>query len=116
MSAPAGPLAGIVVLDLGQIYQGPYAGQLLAQAGATVVKVEPPGGEPVRIREALGKRTLPAMATLNQHKRAITLNLKHARGRELLIRLAEREALVAFLESLTDEAFVRDPRFAEPSP
>jgi crotonobetainyl-CoA:carnitine CoA-transferase CaiB-like acyl-CoA transferase len=90
MSVPAGPLAGIVVLDLGQIYQGPYAGQLLAQAGATVVKVEPPGGEPVRTREILGKRTLPAMATLNQHKRAITLNLKHARGRELLLRLVER--------------------------
>jgi crotonobetainyl-CoA:carnitine CoA-transferase CaiB-like acyl-CoA transferase len=85
-----GPLAGLVVLDLGQVYQGPYAALLMAQAGADVVKIEPPSGEPLRTRELIGKKTLPAMATLNQHKRAITLNLKHARGRELLIALARR--------------------------
>jgi crotonobetainyl-CoA:carnitine CoA-transferase CaiB-like acyl-CoA transferase len=85
-----GPLAGLLVLDLGQVYQGPYAGLLLAQAGATVVKVEPPTGEPLRARELVGRKTLPAMATLNQHKRAITLNLKHERGRALLVALARR--------------------------
>ena len=85
-----GPLSGLVVLDLGQVYQGPYAALLLAQAGADVIKVEPPGGEPLRTRELVGRKTLPAMATLNQHKRAITLNLKHARGRELLVALARR--------------------------
>jgi crotonobetainyl-CoA:carnitine CoA-transferase CaiB-like acyl-CoA transferase len=92
MSAPTetGPLAGLLVLDLGQVYQGPYASLLLAQAGARVVKVEPPGGEPLRARELTGKKTLPAMATLNQHKRAITLNLKQPRGCELLIALAQR--------------------------
>ena len=36
------PLEGVVVIDLGQVYQGPYAGFLMAQAGATVIKVEPP--------------------------------------------------------------------------
>ncbi len=87
---PRAPLCGLQVLDLGQVYQGPYAAQLMAQAGASVVKVEPPRGEPVRTRELLGKKTLPAMAVLNQHKRAITLNLKHARGRELLIALCAR--------------------------
>jgi crotonobetainyl-CoA:carnitine CoA-transferase CaiB-like acyl-CoA transferase len=94
MSSPTdtarGPLSGIVVLDLGQVYQGPYAAQLMAQAGATVVKIEPPSGEPLRARELTGKKTLPAMATLNQHKRGITLNLKHARGPELLVALAKR--------------------------
>jgi crotonobetainyl-CoA:carnitine CoA-transferase CaiB-like acyl-CoA transferase len=87
---PRGPLSGIVVLDLGQVYQGPYAAQLLAQAGATVVKIEPPSGEPLRARELTGKKTLPAMATLNQHKRGITLNLKHPRGCELLVALAKK--------------------------
>ncbi len=87
---PRGPLTGIVVLDLGQVYQGPYAALLMAQAGATVVKIEPPSGEPLRTRELTGRKTLPAMATLNQHKRGITLNLKHARGPELLLALAER--------------------------
>ena len=89
-SAAAGPLAGLVVLDLGQVYQGPYASLLLAQAGADVIKVEPPSGEPLRVRELVGRKTLPAMATLNQHKRAITLNLKHPRGAELLVALAQR--------------------------
>jgi crotonobetainyl-CoA:carnitine CoA-transferase CaiB-like acyl-CoA transferase len=86
----ARPLAGLLVLDLGQVYQGPYAGLLLAQAGADVIKVEPPGGEPLRARELRGKKTLPAMATLNQHKRGITLNLKHPRGCELLVAFARK--------------------------
>jgi CoA:oxalate CoA-transferase len=84
------PLSGIIVLDLGQVYQGPYAALLLAQAGATVVKIEPPSGEPLRTRELVGKKTLPAMATLNQHKRGVTLNLKHPRGCELLVALAHK--------------------------
>ena len=44
------PLAGITVLDFGQIYQGPYATMLMAKAGANVIKIEPPGGEPLRRR------------------------------------------------------------------
>lgn len=90
MEAQTAPLAGILVLDLGQVYQGPYAALLMAQAGATVVKIEPPSGEPLRARELMGKKTLPAMATLNQHKRGITLNLKHVRGCELLLALARK--------------------------
>ena len=46
----AAPLAGIVVLDLTQIYNGPYATFLLAAAGAEVIKIEPPGGEHLRKR------------------------------------------------------------------
>ena len=44
------PLAGIVVLDFGQVYQGPYATLLMAKAGADVIKIEPPQGEPLRRR------------------------------------------------------------------
>ena len=40
------PLAGITVLDFGQIFQGPYATLLMAKAGANVIKIEPPHGEP----------------------------------------------------------------------
>jgi len=50
---PAGanrPLAGITVLDFGQVYQGPYATLLMAKAGADVIKIEPPQGEPLRRR------------------------------------------------------------------
>ena len=65
------PLAGIRVLDLGRIYQGPWCGTLLALAGADVIKVEEPGGEPARSRDPSGA-TVP-LAMLNSNKRAITL-------------------------------------------
>ncbi|HEX5452734.1 MAG TPA: CoA transferase [Stellaceae bacterium] len=84
------PLAGIVVLDFGQVYQGPYATMLMAKAGADVIKIEPPQGEPLRRRAPPGKSTTFPIAMLNGNKRAITLNLKHERGRDLLFRMAEK--------------------------
>jgi crotonobetainyl-CoA:carnitine CoA-transferase CaiB-like acyl-CoA transferase len=84
------PLAGVTVLDLGQVYQGPYATLLMAQAGADVIKIEPPHGEPLRRRAPPGKSTTFPIAMLNSNKRAITLNLKHERGRALLFRMAEK--------------------------
>jgi CoA:oxalate CoA-transferase len=86
------PLAGITVLDFGQIYQGPYATMLMAKGGANVIKIEPPGGEPLRRRvlaTGRGDTTLP-MAMLNANKRAVTLNLKTERGRDLLKQMAAR--------------------------
>ena len=79
------PLAGITVLDFGQIFQGPYATMLMAKAGADVIKIEPPGGEPLRRRviAAGGDTTLP-MAMLNANMRAVTLNLKSVVGKDLL--------------------------------
>ncbi|HVM53440.1 MAG TPA: CaiB/BaiF CoA-transferase family protein [Acidimicrobiales bacterium] len=81
------PLAGVRVLDLGRVYLGPWAGTMLAHAGAEVIKVEEPGGEPAR-RGGRGAMTLP-LAMLNTAKHAITLDLKHPRGRELLLALVE---------------------------
>jgi crotonobetainyl-CoA:carnitine CoA-transferase CaiB-like acyl-CoA transferase len=46
------PLAGVTVIDLGQIYQGPYAALLMAKAGADVIKVEPLNGDSTRRRGA----------------------------------------------------------------
>jgi crotonobetainyl-CoA:carnitine CoA-transferase CaiB-like acyl-CoA transferase len=86
------PLAGITVLDFGQIYQGPYATMLMAKAGADVIKIEPPGGEPLRRRvlaTGKGDTTLP-IAMLNANKRAVTLNLKSPQGRALLSRMVAR--------------------------
>jgi CoA:oxalate CoA-transferase len=84
------PLAGVTVLDFGQVYQGPYATLLMAQAGADVIKIEPPQGEPLRRRAPPGKSTTFPIAMLNSNKRAITLNLKHERGRELLFRMVDK--------------------------
>jgi len=90
MSLPNRPLAGVTVLDFGQVYQGPYATLLMAQAGADVIKIEPPHGEPLRRRAPPGKSTTFPIAMLNSNKRAITLNLKHERGRALLFRMVEK--------------------------
>jgi CoA:oxalate CoA-transferase len=77
------PLDGIVVVDLTQIYNGPYATCLLAQAGARVVKVEPPGGEPLRRRGVVGGAALP-FAMLNANKDDLCVDLKTEGGRALL--------------------------------
>ncbi len=83
-------LDGIVVLDLGQVYQGPYAGFLLAQAGATVIKIEPPHGEPVRHRARISKGNAVPFAMLNANKRNISLNLKSPEGIAILKQLAAK--------------------------
>ncbi|CAM9385555.1 unnamed protein product [Phaeothamnion confervicola] len=84
------PLTGITVIDLGQVYQGPYATLLMAKAGATVIKVEPPSGEPLRARERIGGGAVLPFAMLNSNKRDITLNLKSAKGRQMLVALCKK--------------------------
>ncbi len=84
------PLAGVTVIDLTQIYQGPYATFLMAKAGADVIKIEPVLGEPTRIRAKVsGGASLP-MAMLNVNKKGITLNLKSPRGKEMFKELIGR--------------------------
>ncbi|MSP29918.1 MAG: CoA transferase [Acetobacteraceae bacterium] len=83
------PLAGVVVIDLSHIYNGPYATFLMAMAGADVIKVEPRDGEHLRIRANLGGAALP-FAMLNGNKRSVTLNLKSQRGRDLLLRMVRK--------------------------
>lgn len=91
MSTRPLPLQGVRVLDLGRIYQGPWCGLLLALAGADVVKVEEPGGEPARA----GRRgsTIP-VALLNSNKRTLTLDLKKERGRALFLDLVRKADVV----------------------
>lgn len=83
------PLKGIVVLDLTQIYNGPYATYLMAAAGAEVLKIEPPAGEHLRQRTADPTSWLP-YAMLNAGKRSLRLNLKSEAGRAVLLSLAEK--------------------------
>lgn len=83
-----GPLAGIRIVDCSQIVSGPMACQMLADQGADVVKVESPGGDPVR---GLGPRKgdLSAMfIAVNRGKQGICLDLKSPQGLAVLERLA----------------------------
>ena len=92
-AASTAPLAGVLVIDLGQIYQGPYCSLLLAMAGATVIKIEPLRGEPARLRADTDVASLP-LAMLNSNKLGVTLDLKSAEGRELFLQLTDRADVV----------------------
>jgi CoA:oxalate CoA-transferase len=97
------PLAGITVIDLSHVYNGPYATFLMAMAGAEVIKVEPPGGEHLRSRGDMGGAALP-FAMLNSNKQTVTLNLKTEEGRDLLRQMAERADILVenFAPGVTD--------------
>ena len=69
------PLSGVSVIDLGQIYQGPYATFLMARAGADVVKVEPREGEPLRRRELEGDGPWFPLHFLSSNKRAASKDM-----------------------------------------
>jgi CoA:oxalate CoA-transferase len=88
------PLEGIRVLDLTQIYNGPYATFPMAMAGADVVKVEPPGGEFLRRRDVRSSGGVP-FAMLNACKKSVSLNLKTAKARGIFLRLVETTDVVA---------------------
>ncbi len=83
MSAPSGPLTGVRVLDLSWGVAGPVGVLLLAELGADVIKVEPPGGDPFRRQ--------PAYHVWNRSRRSVVIDLKADRGREAFLRLC-REA------------------------
>lgn len=91
-SAPS-PLAGITVVELSHLIAGPYCCQMLADEGATVIKVEPPGGELTRHREPA--RHTPEgdvtayYASLNRGKHSIVLDLKNAEGAGVMTKLLE---------------------------
>ncbi len=90
----AQPLDGITVLDFGQVYNGPYCGFLLAQAGARVIKVESLIGETLRARGETSASSY-AFSILNANKESITLNIKSADAQDLVKQLA-REVDVVF--------------------
>ena len=82
-----GPLAGIKVFEVSQIYAGPYAGQTLADLGADVVKCEPPGGEAVRLWGQFAPGESKDFHTLNRGKRSLVLDLGTEAGQAAVHRL-----------------------------
>jgi len=77
------PLTGITVLDFGQVYNGPYCGFLLAQAGARVIKIESTTGETLRARGRATAATYP-FTNLNANKECITLNIKTTEAQDII--------------------------------
>ena len=81
----AKPLAGIRVLELGQLIAGPFAGQMLAWFGAEVIKIETPGrGDPLRHWRALDdKGTSWWWRSIARNKKSVTLDLNQQSGRDI---------------------------------
>ncbi len=83
-----GPLAGVRIVDCSAVLSGPLATMLLADQGAEVIKVEPPGIGDVMRLSPFSRGGLGAFfANGNRGKRAITIDLQRPRGRELLLGL-----------------------------
>jgi len=85
----AGPLAGVRVIEMGQLLAGPFCGQLLADFGAEVIKIEAPGaGDPLREwgRERAGGKAL-WFPIVGRNKKSVTLDLRQKEGQALARRL-----------------------------
>ena len=91
----AGPLAGLRVLELGQLIAGPYCGQVLADFGADVVKLEAPGpGDPMRKWGTIQRGKSLSWAVIARNKRCISADLHSADGRALAADLIARADVV----------------------
>ena len=94
---PGGALSGVRVLDLTTYLPGPYATLLLADLGADVIRVEPPGGAHSRCLPPFHDGRSLYFAYRNSNKRGIVLDLEEQGGRERLVDLAGRADV--FIES-----------------
>ena len=82
-------LAGIRVLDFTSMIAGPYASRLMADLGAEVIKIEPPGGEDMRQRAPLRDGHSSYFGQLNAGKKSVILDLKNPHAIALIKRLVE---------------------------
>jgi formyl-CoA transferase len=90
------PLAGVKVLELGQLIAGPFAGKFFAEFGAEVIKIEPPeGGDPLRQWRKLHDGTSLWWYVQGRGKKSVTANLRTAEGQEIVRKLAiETDVLI----------------------
>jgi crotonobetainyl-CoA:carnitine CoA-transferase CaiB-like acyl-CoA transferase len=87
-AAGQGPLSGLRVLELGHFVAAPFCTRLLGDLGADVIKVEPPAGDPVRQWGAQLEGNSAWWSLHGRNKRCITLNLKHPKAIQIVLRLA----------------------------
>jgi crotonobetainyl-CoA:carnitine CoA-transferase CaiB-like acyl-CoA transferase len=102
----SGPLAGVRVIEAAIAVLGPLAGQVLADMGAELIKIETPDGDPMR---QIGPARNPGMAayflTLNRNKKSLVLDLKRPAARAALLRLAATADV--FLHNMRTDAAAR---------
>jgi CoA:oxalate CoA-transferase len=94
--APAGPFAGLLVLDLTRVLAGPFCTMLLAELGARVIKIEnPAGGDDARHFEPFVDGRSAYFLSLNRGKESIALDLKAPADREVFLELVRRGDVLA---------------------
>jgi formyl-CoA transferase len=85
----AQPLSGIKIIDLAAVLSAPYCTMLLADMGAEVIKIEPPGGEMLRKAGPFIKGEGTYFLYTNRNKRGMTLNLQSEEGRNILLKMVK---------------------------
>ena len=91
----AGPLDGVRVLELGSLIAGPFCGRILADFGAEVLKIEPPGaGDPLRTWSLVTEHGSLWAMTQSRNKQSVTVDLRTSEGREIVRRLALESQVV----------------------
>ena len=88
------PLQGLRVIELGQLLAGPFAGCMLGYFGAEVIKIEPPGGDPIRNWREVKDGTSLWWRSLGRNKKCISLDLKTAEGRDIVRQLMKTADIV----------------------
>jgi formyl-CoA transferase len=88
------PLEGVKVLELGQLIAGPFAGKFFADFGAEVIKIEPPGGDPLRTWRKLHRGTSLWWYVQNRNKKSVTADLRLPEGQEVVRRIAKDSDVV----------------------
>jgi formyl-CoA transferase len=97
---PFGPLAGLKVIELGQLIAGPFAGKTLGDFGAEVIKIEPPategkpGGDPLRLWRLLHHGTSVWWQVQSRNKKSVALDLKDPQARDIVRRLIDEADIV----------------------
>jgi len=91
----SGPLSGIRVLELGSLIAGPFCAKTLADFGAEVIKIEPPGeGDPLRKWRRMRNGTSLWWHVQSRNKKSVTCNLRRPEGQEIVRRLAKTAHIV----------------------
>ncbi len=88
-SPSTGPLSGLRVVELGQLIAGPFAAKTLADFGAEVIKIEPPGsGDPLRQWRLLKDGTSVWWQVQSRNKRSLAMDLKTPEAQDIVRQLA----------------------------
>ncbi len=95
MPEKSGPLSGVTVIEMCQALAGPYAGMMLSDMGARVIKVEKPGGDDSRgMPPYFIKGTSAYFMSINRGKESIVLDIKTDAGRDVLLKLVAKADIV----------------------